>query len=84
MTDNAATSAENTYSYYPVYQALFETADMASMFWQPLLKAVGRSQLELAALQARQAGLSCNGANRSCSRRRRWISSTPTRNSGKR
>ena len=55
MTDNAATSAENTYSYYPVYQALFETADMASMFWQPLLKAVGRSQLELAALQARQA-----------------------------
>jgi hypothetical protein len=55
MTDNAATSAENTYSYYPVYQALFETADMASMFWQPLLKGVGRSQLELAALQARQA-----------------------------
>lgn len=55
MTDIAATSAENTYSYYPVYQALFETADMASMFWQPLLKAVGRSQLEMAGLQARQA-----------------------------
>jgi len=28
---------------------------MASMFWQPLLKAVGRSQLEVAGLQARQA-----------------------------
>lgn len=55
MTDIAATSAENTYSYYPMYQALFETADMASMFWQPLLKAVGRSQLEMAGLQARQA-----------------------------
>ena len=55
MTNIAATSADNTYSYYPLFQTLFETADMASMFWQPLLKAVGRSQLEVAGLQARQA-----------------------------
>jgi hypothetical protein len=55
MKDIAATTADNTYSYYQMYQALFETADMTSMFWQPLLKAVGRSQLEMASLQARQA-----------------------------
>jgi hypothetical protein len=34
---------------------MFEAADMTSFFWQPVLKAVGGSQLELASLQARQA-----------------------------
>jgi hypothetical protein len=55
MTNFAETAAGNTSSYYPFYQMMFETADTASIFWQPLLKAIGRSQLELAGLQARQA-----------------------------
>jgi len=55
MTNFAETAAGNTSSYYPLYQMMFESADIASVFWQPLLKAIGRSQLELAGLQARQA-----------------------------
>jgi len=55
MTNFAETAAGNTSSYYPFFQMMFETADTASVFWQPLLKAIGRSQLELAGLQARQA-----------------------------
>src|SRR5262249_2588764 len=34
---------------------LFDTIDTTSFFWQPLLRAVGSSQLEIAGLQARQA-----------------------------
>lgn len=45
----------NTDDYYQYYQSLFETVDTTSSFWQPLLKAIGRTQLELAGLQARQA-----------------------------
>ena len=55
MTNFAETAAGNTSSYYPFFQMMFDTADTTSFFWQPLLKAVGRSQLELAGLQARQA-----------------------------
>lgn len=55
MANLAVTPADNTSAYYQVFQAMFEAADMASVFWQPLLKAIGRSQLELAGLQARQA-----------------------------
>jgi len=33
---------------------MFELADVTSCFWQPVFKAIGRTQLELAGLQARQ------------------------------
>lgn len=55
MTNNAEMPASNTSAYYPIYQTVFEAIDMASTFWQPLLKAIGRSQLEFAGMQARQA-----------------------------
>jgi hypothetical protein len=55
MTGNAEKSASNTSAYYPIYQTVFEAVDMAATFWQPLLKAIGRSQLEFAGMQARQA-----------------------------
>jgi hypothetical protein len=55
MDKTAEGSMGNTSIYYPFYQTLFEAVDTTSFFWQPILKAIGRSQLELAALQARQA-----------------------------
>lgn len=55
MDKSTEGSMGNTSTYYPFYQMLFEAADTTSFFWQPILKAIGRSQLELAALQARQA-----------------------------
>jgi len=55
MTGISESATRNTSAYYPFFTALFETADMMSYFWQPVLKAVGGSQLELAGLQARQA-----------------------------
>lgn len=52
----------NTSPYYPFYQTLFEMVDSTSLFWQPMLKAVGRSHLELAGLQARQCQAFVNWA----------------------
>lgn len=54
MTRDTDDSVRNTSLYYPVFQNMFEMADLTSSFWQPMLKAIGRTQLELAALQARQ------------------------------
>jgi hypothetical protein len=45
----------NTEIYYDFYRVMFDAMDVTSIFWQPVLKAVGRTQLEYAALQARQA-----------------------------
>ncbi|WP_045835040.1 hypothetical protein [Hyphomicrobium sp. 99] len=45
----------NTSLYYQFYQQAFEMVDTTSIFWQPFLKAAGRTQLEVASLQARQA-----------------------------
>ena len=45
----------NASLYFSFYQTLFDTIDTTSFFWQPYLKAIGGSQLELAGLQARQA-----------------------------
>ncbi|HVT29372.1 MAG TPA: hypothetical protein VHE81_15255 [Lacipirellulaceae bacterium] len=45
----------NVSPYYTYFQALFDAIDTASFYWQPLLRAVGSSQLEIASLQARQA-----------------------------
>ncbi len=55
MAEDARIPAKNTSLYYPFYQYMFEAADVTSMFWQPMLKAIGRTQLEFASLQARQA-----------------------------
>ncbi len=55
MNNLADPRAGNTFSYFQFYQSLFEAADATSFFWQPVLNAIGRSQLEFAGLQARQA-----------------------------
>jgi hypothetical protein len=55
MADEAGISTNNTSLYYPLFQYIFEAVDTTSMFWQPLFKAIGRTQLEFAGLQARQA-----------------------------
>jgi len=55
MTGFAEQSPRNTSPYFSFYQTLFDTIDTTSFFWQPYLKAIGGSQLELAGLQARQA-----------------------------
>ena len=55
MTEDARISERNTSLYYPFFQYMFEAADVTSSFWQPMLKAIGRTQLEFASLQARQA-----------------------------
>ena len=40
---------------HDAFQLAFETADIFSLFWQPLLKGVGRWQLELAQAGAKQS-----------------------------
>lgn len=55
MAVSTEQAPRNTSSYYSFFQTLFDTIDTTSFFWQPYLKAIGGSQLELAGLQARQA-----------------------------
>ena len=55
MLGNTEQAPRNTSPYYSFFQVLFDAIDTTSFFWQPYLKAIGGSQLELAGLQARQA-----------------------------
>lgn len=55
MSVGTEQAPRNTSPYYSFFQVLFDTIDTTSFFWQPYLKAIGGSQLELAGLQARQA-----------------------------
>ncbi len=54
MTRDTNESVKNTSLYYSFFQNTFELADATSCFWQPMLKAIGRAQLEMAGLQVRQ------------------------------
>lgn len=54
MEETVEVSDRNTSLYYSAFQYMFEAADMTSCLWQPTLKAIGRTQLELAGLQAKQ------------------------------
>jgi hypothetical protein len=55
MAYEAGFPSTTTSLYYQFYQQAFEMADTTSVFWQPFLKAAGRTQLEVASLHARQA-----------------------------
>lgn len=55
MSDIAEYAPRNTSPYYTFFQVLFDTIDTTAFYWQPLLRGVGSSQLEMAGLQARQA-----------------------------
>jgi hypothetical protein len=55
MADIAEHAPRNTSPYYTFFQVLFDTIDTTAFYWQPLLRAMGSSQLEIAGLQARQA-----------------------------
>ena len=54
MADDLRPVDKNTVDYYHFFQNLFDIADATSLLWQPILKSVGRAQLEFAGLQARQ------------------------------
>lgn len=64
MAEDVRIPARNTSQYYPFFQYMFEAADVTSTFWQPMLKAIGRTQLEFASLQARQAQAYVHWAHR--------------------
>lgn len=55
MAGFAEQAPRKTSPYYSFYQTLFDTIDTSAFFWQPYLRAIGGSQLELAGLHARQA-----------------------------
>lgn len=40
--------------YFDIFHSMFEAIDTSSSFWQPLLKSVGRTQMEFAGYAARQ------------------------------
>ncbi|MET1045409.1 MAG: hypothetical protein ABWX70_01690 [Hyphomicrobium sp.] len=54
MQEGKEIQVQNTSIYYPMFQYIFEMADVTSSFWQPLLTSIGRTHLEVAGLQARQ------------------------------
>ena len=54
MAKDERLTGSNTSFYYQFYQNMFEMADLTSFAWQPMLKAIGRTHLEFAGLQARQ------------------------------
>jgi len=64
MAYEAGTPPTSTSLYYQFYQQAFEMVDATSFFWQPFLKAAGRTQLEVASLQARQAQAFVHWAHR--------------------
>lgn len=64
MANEEGARSTNTSFYYQFYQQAFEMADTTSMFWQPFLKAAGRTQLEVASLHARQTRAFVHWAHR--------------------
>ena len=55
MSNEANEVRRTTSPTYDFYHSMFEGADLISSFWQPGLKGLGRGQLELATLNARQS-----------------------------
>lgn len=56
MNDLTAVSRRDTTSFYKDYfEMAFEATDILSVWWQPFLKGVGRTHLELASLQSKNA-----------------------------
>ncbi len=55
MSSGAKVTGAPTSPAHDAFLLMFETTDMVSLCWQPLLKGVGRWQLELAQAGARQS-----------------------------
>jgi hypothetical protein len=55
MSLGAKVTGAPTSPAHDAFQLAFETADIFSLYWQPLLKGVGRWQLELAQAGAKQS-----------------------------
>jgi hypothetical protein len=55
MSNEANEVRRTTSPTYEFFHTMFEGADLISSFWQPGLKGLGRGQLELATLNARQS-----------------------------
>ncbi len=60
MSDEMSARRANTSFYKDIFQMAFETADVMSFWWQPLVKGVGRAQLEIAGLQAKNLQAAMN------------------------
>ena len=55
MNDMSAEARRTTQLYQDYFEMAFETADIFSFWWQPVFKGFGRTHLELANLQSRNA-----------------------------
>ncbi len=55
MSSEAKVTGTPTSPAHDAFLLMFATTDMVSLFWQPLLKGVGRWQLELAQAGAKQS-----------------------------
>ena len=53
MSSSDLQSSRNTSMTHDCFQMMFESADLYSSFWQPMLKGVGRWHLEMANLNAK-------------------------------
>lgn len=53
MSEEISAERANTSFYKDFFEIAFEAADLTSLWWQPVLKGVGRTQLEFAGLQAK-------------------------------
>lgn len=64
MSDNLEARRSNTEMYRDFFNMAFEMTDVMSVWWQPVLKGVGRAHLEFATLQSKtmQAAMSWNRA----------------------
>jgi hypothetical protein len=54
MTGENELPTRSSSAYFPFFQTMCDMADVTSSVWQPFLKAVGRTHLEFASVQARQ------------------------------
>ena len=54
MGQHDARDRRNKSPYHDYFKMMFESADLISSYWQPMFKGIGRGQLELAHLSARQ------------------------------
>lgn len=55
MSSEGKVTSAPTSAAHDAFLLMFETTDMVSLFWQPLLKGIGRWQLELAQVGSKQS-----------------------------
>lgn len=64
MSLAASNTRAPTSPTHDAFRLMFEAADMVSIYWQPFLKGIGRWQLELAQVGAKQSRAAIEFGNR--------------------